>query len=112
MATAGSRLGWGLLAAGMAFNAAGDTFYQLISYFRGEIPSVSVADVCSLSSYPLLFAGVIALLRRRGATGLRDALADAVTVAIAAGIVIWQLLIVNPGIAAEGTSVERAVFLS
>lgn len=106
----GGRLGWSFIAAGVASNAVADILYEIIELRSGEVPAVSIADPFYLAFYPLVLGGIVALLRRRGTERGRDVLIDAGTVALVAGLVIWQILIVNTGLISEGTLVERVVF--
>lgn len=56
------RLAWSLIAAGMAFSAAGDIVYAL---FVPNGRSPSVADPVYLAYYPLVYAGLLLLMRAR-----------------------------------------------
>ena len=56
------RLAWSLIAAGMAFSAAGDIVYAL---WVPEGRSPSVADPVYLAYYPLVYVGLLLLMRAR-----------------------------------------------
>ncbi|TAM62816.1 bifunctional diguanylate cyclase/phosphodiesterase [Mycobacterium sp.] len=56
------RLAWSLIAAGMAFSAAGDIVYALWVP-NGRSPSV--ADPVYLAYYPFVYAGLLLLMRAR-----------------------------------------------
>ena len=104
------RMAWALIGLGMLSNAFGDVAFGLLS-LGGESPSgLSVADPFYLATYPLLCAGVVALLMSCDGVRARDAIIDGATVATVAGLVIWQLLVVNPGVASEGGLATRVVF--
>lgn len=54
-----------LAAAGVTFNAAGDTFYALAMDSTGNLPSPSLADLGYLLYYPFTMAALIVLVRRQ-----------------------------------------------
>ena len=56
------RLVWALIAAGMAFSAVGDIIYAL---WVPDGKSPSAADPAYLAYYPLMYAGLLLLLRAR-----------------------------------------------
>ncbi|OBF06956.1 bifunctional diguanylate cyclase/phosphodiesterase [Mycobacterium sp. 852002-10029_SCH5224772] len=56
------RLAWSLIAAGMAFSAAGDVVYAL---WVPDGRSPSVADPVYLAYYPFVYAGLLLLMRAR-----------------------------------------------
>ncbi|WP_225329982.1 MULTISPECIES: bifunctional diguanylate cyclase/phosphodiesterase [unclassified Mycobacterium] len=58
----GDRLAWSLIAAAMAFSAAGDIVYA-VWVPNGRSPSV--ADPVYLAYYPLVYAGLLLLMRAR-----------------------------------------------
>ena len=59
---AADRLAWSLIAAGMACSAAGDVVYAL---WVPDGQSPSAADPAYLAFYPLVYAGVLVLMRAR-----------------------------------------------
>jgi diguanylate cyclase len=59
---ASERLPWVLIAAGMACSALGDVIYAL---WMPDGQSPSAADVAYLAFYPLVYAGLLLLLRAR-----------------------------------------------
>lgn len=59
---AADRLAWSLISAGMAFSAAGDIVYSL---WVPSGRSPSVADPVYLAYYPLVYAGLLLLMRAR-----------------------------------------------
>ncbi|MEB3981180.1 bifunctional diguanylate cyclase/phosphodiesterase [Mycobacterium sp. 663a-19] len=83
------RLGWVLIAAGMACSAMGDIVYDL---WVPDGQSPSVADPAYLTFYPLVFAGLMLVLRERLTrvpTPIRlDALVCGLTTA-AVAVALW-----------------------
>jgi diguanylate cyclase (GGDEF)-like protein/PAS domain S-box-containing protein len=61
-----ARLAWGLMLAGQALFVAGDFYtYTYPDLLGGTVGFPSVGDAIYLSVYPLLFAGLMVLVRRR-----------------------------------------------
>src|SRR4029078_13598805 len=75
---------------------------------RKEPAGPSVADAFYLSSYPLLLAGIVLLLRGLGSIRTRAAVLDAVIVAVAAGTVQW-IFFVDPYLHTSDRPFTRAV---
>ena len=61
----GERLGWGLLGLALAVWAAGEIYYAAVLTGDSSIPIPSPADACYLLFYPIAYAGLIVLVRRR-----------------------------------------------
>src|SRR5262249_16394730 len=61
--------------------------------FGAEVPFPSPGDAIYLSLYPLLFAGMIMLARRRNPTGDWASLIDSLILTIGLGLVSWLVLI-------------------
>src|SRR6185369_14908965 len=59
------RLAWGLIGLALAVWTAGEIYYVVVFTGGGAIPIPSPADACYLLFYPLTYAGVIILARRR-----------------------------------------------
>jgi diguanylate cyclase (GGDEF)-like protein len=59
------RLAWGLIALALAVWAAGEIYYAVVFTDSGVVPVPSPADACYLLFYPVAYAGVIVLARRR-----------------------------------------------
>jgi diguanylate cyclase (GGDEF)-like protein/PAS domain S-box-containing protein len=85
---------WWLLAAGVAMFIAGDNLYSFRNYVRHDTDLFpSYVDVVYLSMYPLLIAGLAALVRRRSDGRDRMSLIDAAVISSGLGIVVWVLVI-------------------
>jgi PAS domain S-box-containing protein len=84
-------LAWGLLAAAVLAMAAGDTIYGATSH-NGPDSVPTIADVCYLAMFPLIMAGMIALVRTRA--GLTDwsRWLDVLTFMCAAALLAWVFL--------------------
>lgn len=85
------RRAWLLLAAGLAFNAAGEIYYSLAFGESGNPPIPSVADALYLMYYPLTYVGLILLVRERirafrTSTMLDGAIAATTTAAVVATV--------------------------
>src|SRR5262249_44382669 len=85
---------WYLFAIGQFMFALGDAYtYIYPRVFGAEVPSPSPGDAIYLSLYPLLFAGMIMLARRRNPTGDWASLIDSLILTIGLGLVSWLVLI-------------------
>ncbi|GAA2615693.1 GGDEF domain-containing protein [Paractinoplanes durhamensis] len=84
---------WLLLLAGTVASVAGDVIYDYVSNVAHIDAYPGFADIFYLASYPLTFAGLTVLVRRR--TGGRDlvGLIDAAIVSCALALPIWVFLI-------------------
>ena len=60
---------WLLLAAGQLAFVVGDALFAYQEYVAHASPFPSIADVCYLSGYPLLWAGLALLIRARAPVG-------------------------------------------
>jgi len=86
---------WYLLIAGVATFVIGDNLYSFTNYVKHDVITFpSFVDPVYLAMYPLLFAGLLLLARKR--TPGRDvaSLLDASIITGGAGLVFWVLLIV------------------
>jgi diguanylate cyclase (GGDEF)-like protein/PAS domain S-box-containing protein len=85
---------WVLLIGGMTLALGGDVLWTLHDVVAGGDPPFPwYADGIYLASYPVLAAGVLALLHARQPGGNRAALLDALIVAVGLGAGIWVFLI-------------------
>ena len=79
------RLAWCMIGAGALAWAAGDIYYLLAFSGSAEVPYPSIADGLYLSFYPLVYVGVVLLVRARvrrfHASQWLDGLAAALVVA-------------------------------
>jgi hypothetical protein len=89
------QMAWIFVALGMATFATGDISYDVLTQFMHELnPFPSIADVFYLSTYPLLSAGVITMVRsRRRQDGDSGALLDALIITAGLGVLSWIFLI-------------------
>ena len=86
------RSAWYLFAAANICFVLGDGVYDIYDLvLHRETPFPSIADALYLAGYPLLFAGVVRVNRRRG-PGLRESRTDAAMVSVAALALSWQFL--------------------
>src|SRR5439155_1212290 len=103
------RLAWRLFAAGLFSNVVADAISGYYEIARDREPGVpSIADAFYLSSYPLLLAGIVLLLRGLGSVRTRAAVLDAVIVAVAAGTV-QGIFFVDPYLHTADKPFTRAV---
>ncbi len=85
---------WLLLAAGQLCFAVGDLSYDYDSLVRHIEPALpSIADGWYLARYPLIAAGIVALIKGRTPGQDRARLLDALMITIGLGTVTWALLI-------------------
>ena len=59
------RLAWGLLGLALAVWTAGEIYYEVVLATRASVPVPSLADAGYLLFYPIAYAGLIVLVRRR-----------------------------------------------
>ncbi len=89
---AGERLAWGLIGTGAVCWAAGDVYWWRVLSGVEEPPYPSVADGLYLGFYPLVYAGVVLLVRARvrrfQASQWLDGLAAGLVVAAAGAAVV------------------------
>lgn len=81
-----------LAAAGVSFNAAGDTFYTFTMNFSGEISSPSLADAGYLLYYPLTLAALLVLVARQSRGSMKSALFDGAVASLGAASVLTVVL--------------------
>jgi hypothetical protein len=86
------RLGWYLVAAGIAFRLAGDITYEIYRQVLHQSPFPSPADVFYLAFCPLMVAGALLIARVRVGRD-RAGLLDAAIIATGLGLVWWVLAI-------------------
>lgn len=103
-------LPWALVALGCALTAAGEIIWEVYEAL-GRNPFPSVADVLYLAGYPALGAGFVLLARGRARDRSRAhaALLDAAIVTVAAGVVVWVLLLQPYAADSSLTLAERAL---
>jgi signal transduction histidine kinase len=84
---------WFLFAGGLLLWTGGDAYWNSYQWFVGRgAPFPSPADGLYIAAYPLLAAGVLALMRGWGRAELRDIL-DGAIFSVSSAVLIWVLLI-------------------
>ena len=97
-----TRLAWTCFASAFATIAIGDVVWGWLTLIRGEVATFSISNVFFLSYFPLMLAGLLVtprVFRSRG--DAQTFVLDALTVAVAAGMVLWYAAL-RPAIAAAG----------
>lgn len=94
-----ARLGWCLVAAAAACWLLGDLVQRLLVVFGGDEDAPGAPDVLWLSSYPLMVAGVGAMIHGRhlAADIRREVTLDVLVVTVAGALGAWKLMIA-PGL--------------
>jgi signal transduction histidine kinase len=92
---------WYLLLAGQLLYLLADLTFHALHLVAGADAYPSVADLLNLGHYPLVIAGVLALVRSRSPGSDRASLNDAAVIAIGVGVVSWVFLVV-PSVLAHG----------
>jgi diguanylate cyclase (GGDEF)-like protein len=82
------RLPWILFAAGCSCFFVGDWLFD----HYGTVDHATWADVFYLAAYPLLFGGLLTIVRVRNRKRNLSSLIDATTIAVAAGLAAWVFL--------------------
>ncbi len=101
---------WLLLAAGQFAFVVGDALFAYQEYVAHASPFPSIADVCDLSGYPLLGAGLALLIRARAPRRNWAAVIDAAAITTCLTLVAW-LFVMSP-IAHDMTMTPAAMFIS
>jgi diguanylate cyclase (GGDEF)-like protein/PAS domain S-box-containing protein len=106
----GVRWGWALLGAGIGLWALGDGVWDWITWRSSENPAtLYTADALYLAGYPLLAAGLVAMVRARNPRGSRDGLLDGAILAVAAVILVWVFLVAPQGRGTELALADRLI---
>ncbi len=106
-----ARLAWGLMLAGQALYVAGDFYtYTYPDLLGGTVGFPSPGDAIYLSVYPLLFAGLMVLVRRRDPNKTDSgAVLDALVLTVGFALLFFIFLI-GPNIHLSGlTPLAKAV---
>ena len=98
---ASERAPWLLIAAGGLAWALADVYWTLVLAEQDTIPVPSVSDVGYLLFYPLVFAGLVTLVRSRVRSAPSTLWVDGLTAALAAGSVS-AAVVVGPLLDATG----------
>lgn len=85
------RAAWFFIGAAVVATTVGDIFYDF--WYHGNPPFPSAADLGYLAFYPLLYAGIVLLLRRRVATFDASLWLDGLLAATAAGALGTSVLL-------------------
>jgi diguanylate cyclase (GGDEF)-like protein len=85
------RSAWLLIGAALLATTAGDVLYDF--WYGGNPPFPSAADIGYLAFYPLLYIGIVLLLRRRVSTFSASLWLDGLVAATAAGALGASLLV-------------------
>lgn len=86
---------WLLLAAGQLAFVVGDALFAYQEYVAHSSPFPSIADICYLSGYPLLGAGLVLLIRARAPRRNWTAFIDAAAITTSLALASW-LFIMSP----------------
>lgn len=89
----GVRAGWWWLAAGQTVFAAADACDWGLDLLGTSSSEPSAADVLYIAAYPLFAIGLFIFIRRRTPGWNLPSLADAATIAVAAGLLSWIYLV-------------------
>ena len=102
------RLGWALIGASLALDAAADLFY-ILAFDPGQVPFPSFADALYFAAYPCAAAGLLAFRDRSNPLALSSAL----VVTILGLITLWSWLIFSHVVDhTTGTTAEVATTLA
>ncbi len=101
---------WLLLAAGQLAFVVSDALFAYQEYVAHASPFPSIADVCNLSGYPLLWAGLALLIRARAPRRNWAAVIDAAAITTSLTLISW-LVVISP-IAQDMTMTPTAMFIS
>ena len=97
-----------LLAASACASVFGDLVFYLLALVGGEVAYPSVADIGYLASYPLMTLAFLAIVRRRTPGWDGASAIDAAIVAVSAGYLIFEFVIV-PTVAVSSENVATLV---
>jgi diguanylate cyclase (GGDEF)-like protein len=100
------RAAWLLAGAGTMLWSAGDWAYTYFEYVAHVEPFPSLADVFYLCAYPLMFAALFILGRRRTSGSGWPSVLDALVLSAGTGLVLWTF-VMEP-IARDGASTVTA----
>jgi signal transduction histidine kinase len=101
-------LPWRLLLAGQVLYLLADLTFYALHLVLGNQAYPSVADVLYLAHYPLVIAGVLALVRSRTPGSDRVSLNDAAIIATSLGVLSWVFL-VEPAVGAHGVPLQLRI---
>jgi diguanylate cyclase (GGDEF)-like protein len=107
------RLGWALIAAGMACTATGDAIWSWYDVVLGaEPPPVSVADVAYIAQIPLTLSGIAAIVATRRPSDTLRTILDGLIIAGSFLYLSWATVL-GPAFHAHSDSLaDRIVLLA
>jgi diguanylate cyclase (GGDEF)-like protein len=98
---------WILIATANLLFALGDVIWTVLAT-ADETPFPSLADVLYLAGYPILAVALLWMIAIRVGKGDRSGMLDGATVAVAAALVGWVVLL-NPILDSPGDPLELAI---
>jgi diguanylate cyclase (GGDEF)-like protein len=108
----GAERGWALIGVGALCWAAGDVYWQLNLANLSSPPVPSWADAGYLSFCPLVFVGILSLIRKRASGAPKALVADALAASLAVGA-LSAAIVVHPVLAnAKGGTLAIATNLA
>lgn len=105
------RSGWLLLVGGQVVIAVAEVSAAAAEYLGGGFQEPAPSDVLFLGAYPLLFAALLAFVRRRTPQWDTASAIDAAIIAVGAGLASWVFL-VQPVASEVGESTAAKVVQS
>jgi diguanylate cyclase (GGDEF)-like protein/PAS domain S-box-containing protein len=106
-----SRLPWYLVASSGLFAIAADSVYAVYAERYATIPFPSSADFLSLTSYVILTAALLLMIRRQAPGRDWPSLIDAGIVTVGVGLVSWTF-IMEPQLSPDSTALQTSVALA
>ena len=97
------RLAWALLGLALAAWTAGEIYYEVVFSTNASVPVPSPADIGYLAFYPIAYAGLIVLIRRRLDTFSAARWLDGIIVGTAVAALVAALAL-DPIVAASTRS--------
>ncbi len=107
-----ARVAWGLIAAGILVWTLGDLYWNVLARQSADPPIPSLADVGYLLFAPLVFFGLIVLLRSQVAKVPPTVMVDGITVGLAAATVSTAYVLVPVANHASGGTLAVATNLA
>jgi two-component system cell cycle response regulator len=106
------RWAWGMIGLGLAVWTTGDLYYLLRLQNLATTPVPSLADLFYLAYFPLIYVGVVLLMRERVGGATRALWLDGITAALTVAAVACSLLLSPLRAAGEGSALAVATNLS
>ena len=103
------RREWWFVPVAVMLFFGGDVIWDIYQHALHQPPPLpSVGDLFYLGAYPLLFFGLLRLVRTRTAADRLNALLDAGTLGMAIALLVWEPLLVGGGRSLAGSIVAGA----